>query len=106
MKRRAFLAALIAASSVPLSPFTLRSATRKSLTSPVLPTGTSIPVLTKVGMLYLIATGDGWEPCDGRAVSRAKYTELFTILAALQAPGASESFNLPDLRGRFTIQSP
>lgn len=45
---------------------------------------------------------DGWLICDGRAVSRTEYPQLFTAIGtAFGAGDGSTTFNLPDLRGRF-----
>lgn len=40
--------------------------------------------------------------CDGRAVSRTTYAELFNIIGVIHGSGdGSTTFNLPDYRGRF-----
>jgi microcystin-dependent protein len=45
---------------------------------------------------------EGWLFCDGRAVSRATYAELFAAIGTRFGAGdGSSTFNLPDLRGRF-----
>ncbi|NER46988.1 MAG: hypothetical protein F6J92_09860 [Symploca sp. SIO1A3] len=45
---------------------------------------------------------DGWLFCDGKAVSRIKYSELFEVIGSFFGGGdKSTTFNLPDLRGRF-----
>ena len=47
---------------------------------------------------------DGWQLCDGTAVSRTTYSELFEIIGTTFGPGnGSTTFDLPDLRGRFPI---
>lgn len=44
----------------------------------------------------------GWLLCNGAAVSRATYPDLFTAIASNWGQGdGSTTFNLPDLRGRF-----
>lgn len=41
-------------------------------------------------------------PCDGRALSRAVYSELFAIIGTLWGSGdGSSTFNIPDLRDKF-----
>lgn len=46
----------------------------------------------------------GWLFCDGAAVSRETYSELFTAIGTTYGPGdGSTTFNLPDLRGRVLI---
>lgn len=44
----------------------------------------------------------GWLLCDGSAVSRATYADLFTAIGTTFGEGdGTTTFNLPDLRGRF-----
>ena len=46
----------------------------------------------------------GWLICDGSAVSRVTYSELFTAIGTHYGSGdGSTTFNLPDLRGRVAI---
>ena len=43
----------------------------------------------------------GYLVCDGSAVSRTEYSELFDVIGTLYGSGdGSTTFNLPDLRGR------
>ncbi len=45
---------------------------------------------------------DGWLECNGEAVSRTQYADLFAILGTDHGNGdGSTTFNLPDLRGEF-----
>ena len=45
---------------------------------------------------------ENWLPCDGRAVSRATYPDLFRAIGERWGRGnGSTTFNLPDFRGRF-----
>ena len=47
---------------------------------------------------------DGWLTCDGAAVSRSTYSELFALVSTKYGVGnGSTTFNLPDLRGRFPL---
>lgn len=47
------------------------------------------------------AAPTGWLLCDGSAVSRTTYADLFTALSTTYGVGnGSTTFNLPDLRGR------
>lgn len=59
------------------------------------------------GMLALWATATaptGWLICDGSAVSRTTYADLFAVLSTAYGVGdGSTTFNLPDLRGRFPL---
>lgn len=46
----------------------------------------------------------GWLLCDGSAVSRTVYPELFSVLGTTYGAGdGSTTFGLPDLRGRMPI---
>jgi len=48
------------------------------------------------------AVPDGWLACDGSAVSRATYSELFAIIGTTYGDGdGGSTFNLPDTRGVF-----
>lgn len=45
-----------------------------------------------------------WLKCDGRAVSRTTYSELFSVIGTLYGSGdGSTTFNLPNLKGKVTI---
>lgn len=47
---------------------------------------------------------EGWLLCDGSAVSRTQYAALFGVLGIVYGAGnGTTTFNLPDVRGRFTI---
>jgi microcystin-dependent protein len=47
------------------------------------------------------AVETGWLVCDGSAVSRTTYADLFAKIGVTYGPGdASTTFNLPDGRGR------
>lgn len=46
----------------------------------------------------------GWLLCDGSAISRTTYAELFGNISTLWGTGdGSTTFNLPDLRGRIPV---
>lgn len=46
----------------------------------------------------------GWLLCDGSAVSRSTYSDLFNVVGTTFGAGdGSTTFNLPDLRGRFPL---
>lgn len=45
-----------------------------------------------------------WLLCDGKAVERKKFAKLFAAIGTRFGPGTSpQTFNLPDLRGRFPL---
>lgn len=46
----------------------------------------------------------GWLVCDGSAISRTTYADLFTLISTTYGVGnGSTTFNIPDLRGRMPI---
>lgn len=48
----------------------------------------------------------GWLMCDGSAVSRTTYSELFSVIGTTYGAGdGSTTFNVPDLTGRFALGS-
>jgi hypothetical protein len=47
-------------------------------------------------------TPSGWLVCDGSAISRTTYSDLFGVIGTVFGLGdQQESFNIPDFRGRF-----
>jgi microcystin-dependent protein len=61
-----------------------------------------------VGTVILYVAGGtppaSWMTCDGSAVSRTTYPDLFTAIGTTYGAGdGSTTFNLPDLRGRTAI---
>lgn len=47
-----------------------------------------------------------WLICDGRAVSRTFYSDLFAMIGSTYGDGdGTDTFNLPDLRGRIFTPS-
>ena len=47
---------------------------------------------------------EGWLLCDGRAVSRTTYKELFAVIGTTYGSGDGKTtFNLPDKRGRVSV---
>ncbi len=47
---------------------------------------------------------DGWLTCNGAAVARATYGDLFTAIGITYGPGdGTTTFNLPDMQGRAAI---
>ena len=59
----------------------------------------------KAGLIAFFAADTaptGWLECDGSAVSRTEYADLFAHLGTdFGAGDGSTTFNLPDLRGEF-----
>lgn len=59
--------------------------------------------LTGIVIAYASSTvPDGFLECDGSAISRTTYSELFAIIGTTYGIGdGSTTFNIPDLRGEF-----
>lgn len=50
------------------------------------------------------SAGTGWLECNGQAVSRTTYAELFTAIGTVWGVGDNvNTFNVPDFRGRTLI---
>lgn len=67
-------------------------------------TGTKWEGIPPVGIVEPFAGASaptGWLMCDGSAVSRTTYADLFAVVETIYGVGnGSTTFNLPDLRGR------
>lgn len=67
--------------------------------------GALAALLTPVGVVECFARAaapGGWLACDGAAVSRTTYADLFAAIGtAFGAGDGSTTFTLPDLRGEF-----
>ena len=66
---------------------------------------TALPTAVPSGTVHLFATTtapSGYLECDGSAVSRTTYADLFAVIGTTWGAGnGSTTFNLPDLRGEF-----
>jgi len=61
-----------------------------------------IPVTGMIIWHSVNSPPSGWLECDGSAISRAVYADLFAALAETWGPGDGiNTFNIPDLRGEF-----
>jgi len=68
------------------------------------PTGGGTDVTGVIKMCALAAAPDGWLLCNGAAVSRTTYGDLFAAIASTYGAGdASTTFNVPDMRGRIPV---
>ena len=61
----------------------------------------------KVGEIRMYAGADEpihWLKCDGRAISRTEYADLFAVIGTTYGAGdGTNTFNIPDIKGRFPI---
>lgn len=66
-------------------------------------TGADLPIGTVIDFAGATIPSDYLE-CDGSAISRTDYADLFAVLGTTWGAGdGSTTFNLPDLRGRVSI---
>lgn len=50
----------------------------------------------------MVTSGGQWKECDGSAVSRSTFSDLYSMIGISWGSGdGSSTFNLPDLRGQF-----
>jgi microcystin-dependent protein len=87
----------------------------QGVTGPIGPQGPIGPsvdpgLVFPTGMVMPFAGGDmscvpgGWLICDGTAVSRVTYSDLFACVGETYGPGdASTTFNLPDLQASIPV---
>lgn len=68
-----------------------------ALIAQLLPSGTFIPTAQSDE-----PSGDAWRLCNGQALVKADFPTLFEIFGATYGE-TSETFNLPDLRGRMMM---
>lgn len=62
----------------------------------------SLDLVAQIATFARIDAPAGWLVCDGRAVSRATYSDLFDAIGTLYGAGdGSTTFNLPDCRNEF-----
>ena len=66
---------------------------------------TALPQAVPTGSVHMMATTtapSGYLKCNGAAVSRTTYADLFAIIGTTHGEGdGSSTFNVPDLRGEF-----
>ncbi len=98
--------------SPPMPPFGPPGAFCFSLIPPLLPPLTGAPATSPVGTVVSYA-GDpslavppieasGWMVCDGRALDKDEFDELFSVLGYVySAQAGGQTFQIPDLRGQF-----
>nr|BAR23372.1 phage tail fiber protein [uncultured Mediterranean phage uvMED] len=66
---------------------------------------TALPQAVPTGSVHMMATTtapSGYLECDGSAISRTTYADLFSIIGTTWGAGdGSSTYNIPDLRGEF-----
>ncbi len=83
--------------------------TRLSMNQLIIPWAniTGAPIIAPAGTITYYAGSSvptGYLLCDGSAVSRTTYSDLFTAIGVVFGSGdGSTTFNLPDLRQRFPL---
>ena len=69
--------------------------------------GDNDPRVNQVGFISMYSSSTpptGWLSCDGSAVSRTTYADLFAVISTSYGSGdGSTTFNLPNLKGRFPL---
>ena len=69
--------------------------------------GTEAGILNPAGAIMMYGGSgapSGWLLCDGSAVSRTTYADLFAVVSTAYGPGdGSTSFNLPDFGDRYPL---
>lgn len=61
-------------------------------------------MISEIKMIASASSPDGWFICDGSAVSRTTYSDLFSLIGTAYGIGdGSTTFNIPDGRGRTFI---
>lgn len=69
--------------------------------------GGGAPPYREVGEIIMFGASTpptGWLACDGAAVSRTDYSDLFAVIATTYGVGdGSTTFNLPDMGARFPV---
>ena len=65
------------------------------------------PTVTPAGVIHMFAgsiSPSGWLICDGSAVSRTVYADLFKVIGTTYGAGdGNTTFSLPDMRGRTPV---
>lgn len=73
----------------------------------IAPTNTSLPSVVPTGTIQMYggaATPTGYLFCDGAAISRTTYSDLFATIAINYGSGnGSSTFNLPNLQQKFPL---
>lgn len=65
------------------------------------PIGTLVPYAGTMHSVKKLENDGAWLLCDGRALQRETYPELYEAIGDQWGPTGQSSFRLPDLRGLF-----
>lgn len=66
--------------------------------------GSGVPIGTIVEFGSSTIIPEGWMICDGRAISRTTYSDLFAVIGTTFGTGdGTATFNLPDFRSRIPV---
>lgn len=77
---------------------------KKEISDKISPVGSIIFHSSAKAILEDKDLSSGWTVCDGRALLRSAYPELFAAIGTLYGAGdGTNSFNVPDLRGRNIV---
>ncbi len=72
--------------------------------NPTWAAGASTAITGEMRMWATLTAPSGWLICDGQAVSRSTFSDLFAVVSTVFGVGdGSTTFNLPDFRGRTII---
>ena len=78
--------------------------TNSGATAPEWVTETDLCPVGSIVMYGKATAPTNWLLCDGSAVSRSTYSDLFTVLSTTYGSGdGSSTFNVPDMQSRFPI---
>lgn len=96
--------AYVPGGDVSMGPFTNQYGSGSGTNTPSL-----IPGTCPVGAIQMYASATApscWLLCNGAAVSRTTYSNLFSVIGASYGAGdGTNTFNVPDLRQRFALGS-
>jgi microcystin-dependent protein len=71
---------------------------------PTAPQMNAIPAIGSISMFAHSTIPTGWLLCDGSAVNRTTYADLFALIGTTYGAGdTTTTFNLPDLKGKIPV---
>ncbi|RVL48488.1 hypothetical protein CN138_09165 [Sinorhizobium meliloti] len=88
--------------AVSVAPTTGDHLTNKTYVDAQIPAATSLVPSGSVMMFAASTAPNGWLECNGAAVSRTTYADLFAVIGTTWGAGdGATTFTVPDLRGEF-----